>query len=863
MQHLNNLSTFILATTHKFSSEPAFIVKETDGFRRPISFLEFNELVLKTTHVLQKKYATKGFKIGLWSENRVEWCVIALATWRAGGTLVPLMHIASEAEIKNIVQAAKLDALFVSPKLYKNDDFGVDEVFSVDFKTRKNPAAKQTLGDLLQQVKFFEASKLEVAKNSGDDIAVLIFTSGTTGNPKGVMLSHTNIITNILDVIDIIPTDGIKRLVSVLPLSHMFELVGGFIVVHLKGACISYPDSLKPEDVIKELQAHQATAMAAVPLFFEILDRTIQDKLRAMPALVQGLIDQLRKVVALYPPLGKIVFSKIHSVFGGQIKYFMSGGAKIDAEVIERFKSIGICMFQGYGLTETSPVISFTSFGQDKFGSVGKVVSTLKVKIHEPQNGEGEICVQGPSVFKGYYNNPEATQAVIVNNWFHTGDIGKLDDEGFLFITGRKKDIIVTPNGKNVYPEEIEYYLKNSTQFQEVCVLGVDQGRGETIHAVLVTKLDEAGAWKELEKHSGSLADYKKVQAITVTQIELPKTATKKVKKHILRQMILDGQFGLAATTEVEGEKLNLEDQVESWVSDRIIQITKKEGFVKESTFKHDLGIDSLTFMEIISAAETQWGVAVADEDFEKIVTVNDFIKICRRGKINQIRAAKKLYFDYKANNYFWMNFFRILFNLIIVRPFLKIFFKLKVNNISEVSSHQNFLVTPNHSSHLDLLVVYASLPLHQVNKTYAVAADDYFFNNWLKALTVRILFNAVPFKRKARVDESFRICEQILKDGGNLLIYPEGTRSTTGKLSEFKPGVGRLVAGEIYSVIPAYINGAYNAFPKGSLFPKFVPVEVSFASARKFTELDKEDKKSLIDVAKAIEKDIRQLGAH
>ncbi|MBK9295031.1 MAG: AMP-binding protein [Oligoflexia bacterium] len=865
MQSTHNLTDFIISKTQKFSSQPSFIIKETSGFRRPLSFLEFNDLVLKASFILEKKFLSKGFKIGLWGENSVEWCVMALATWRAGGVLVPLMHIASEAEVTTIIKTAGLDALFISPKLYKNNNHNVSQVYALDFKIRKSPAELQTLGELLQQVKFFDASKMEPTKTKAEDLAILIFTSGTTGYPKGVMLSHKNVITNILDVIDIIPTDGVKRLVSVLPLSHMFELVGGFIVVHLKGACISYPDSLKPDDVIKELKAQKATALASVPLFFEILDRTIEEKIKALPKALQVIVDNLKKLVLLFPPLGKVFFSNIHDGFGGEVKYFMSGGAKIDPQIIERFKSVGIQMFQGYGLTETSPVISFTSIGQDKYGSVGKVVNSLKIKIHEPINGEGEICVKGPSVFMGYFNNPEATSAVIKDGWFHTGDIGHVDDEGFVFITGRKKDIIVTPNGKNVYPEEVEYYLKDSPHFQEVSVLGIDQGRGEVVHAVLVTNLDSEKTWKEIERLSEKLADYKKVAAITITQSELPKTVTKKVKKHVLREIILNNQWGSSGGSEAQvlGEKLNLEDVVESWVSEKIIFISKKENFVKQSSLRNDLGIDSLTFMELISAAETKWEIGIADEDFEKIVTVNDFVKVCRRGKVNQQRSAKKMYFNYKANNYFWMNFFRLLFNIFIIRPFVKICFKHKVNNISAISSHQNFLITPNHTSHLDLLAIYASLPITQVNKTYAVAADDYFFNNYLKAFTVRLLFNAVPFKRRARIDESFRICEQILKEGGNLLIYPEGTRSTTGKLSEFKPGVGRLVAGEIYSVVPAYIKGAYDAFPKGSFFPRFLPVEVTFAQARKFTDFDKEDKKSLAEVAKLIEQDIRLLGAN
>ncbi len=861
MTSINNISSFILDCTKKFETSPAFIVKDISGFRRPLSYKEFNDTVLKISQMLRQRFSKPGFKIGLWGENRIEWAAVALGTWHAGGILVPLMHIATEHEVGAIILRAKLDALFISPKLEKKAPNGVNNVWGLDFKIYGGQENPSTLGDLLHQMPSQNVTYSP--STTAQDLAILIFTSGTTGEPKGVMLSHGNILTNILDTIEVVPVQWKDRLVSVLPLSHMFELLGGFLVVHTKGACISYPDSLKPEDVIKELKDHKATAMAAVPLFFEILDRTINEKIKSQSTIVQNVFGTLKKAVVLYPPLGRVFFKKIHDAFGGSIKYFMSGGAKISPDIIESFRGLGIYVFQGYGLTETSPVISFTSFKNDKHGSVGRPVQSLQVRIDNPTSGEGEIVVKGPSVFTGYFENPAATAEVLKNGWFHTGDIGHLDDEGFLFITGRKKDIIVTPNGKNIYPEEIEFYLKQSPRFQEVCVLGLDKGRGETVHAALVTKLSEKEARAEIEKYTLELSDYKKIQSISLFREELPKTATKKVRKHLLLEMIKNQSAENQDSSDFSNSRtdLSLEDPIQSWTQSLLKEITKQDMFWMEQSLKHELSIDSLTFMEIISTLEKKWGAALSDGDFETIQTVGDLVKLAETGsKVSEPYKKETVPFDFRSNNFFLLNFLRILCNLLVIKPLMKLFFRFQSDGAKDLAMIGNFIVTPNHSSHLDLLAIVASLPLSMVNKTYAVAADDYFFNNPVKAFIVRVLFNAVPFKRRARVEESFKVCEDILMAGGNLVIFPEGTRSPNGKMSSFRPGVGRLLSGKAYLAVPARIKGAYDAFPKGATWPKPSAVKIVFSKPLQFESYLTEDKNSYLTIAKKLESTVSAL---
>jgi long-chain acyl-CoA synthetase len=846
-----NLAEFIFSRTNQFGNLAAFIAKDPDtGARNELSFKEFNLLVRKISGLLRAKFERPGFKVGLWGENRIEWCALAYATWHAGGTIVPLMHVATDTEIQNVIKAARLDCLFISPQLNKQGDFGVPAVFDMDL-TERSQSERTTLGRWLAESRFGSAP-VEALPVNDDDLAILIFTSGTTGNPKGVMLSHLNIRTNVIDTVDIIPGSKGDHIVSILPLSHMFEFVAGFTIAHVKGMCISYPESLKPDDVMKELSVHKANLMAAVPLFFEVIDRTIQEKLRQLPAFLQKIFAAIGPLVKRYPRLGKVVFGKVHRVFGGSIKYFASGGAKIDPAVIDRFQSLGFPMLQGYGLTETSPIISFTTYEDRlKTGSVGKIVPSVEIKIENPNaGGEGEICVKGPSVFKGYFENEEATRQVIKNGWFHTGDIGKLDRDGFLYITGRAKDIIVTPNGKNVYPEEVEEVLKKSTLFTEVTVLGLDQGRGETVHAVVVPspalpagrEAQKQAVLREIERLSQELSDYKRVQDFTISPQELPKTATRKVRKHLLKEMIVRGQLGEKSSgldSESGRSKLDRSSAPQAWLEQKLSEISKRPEIWLEAHLKHDLGMDSLTFMEIISSLEGHWNVAVPDHDLEKILTVKDLVdRIEDKTKTSPTAVASagaKTPFDYRRNNSWSMNAIRWLLHGLVIRPFMCLFFRFRVEQGPVSLEQPGLVLTPNHSSHLDLLTILASIPLKRLNKTYAVAADDYFFDKKWKAFIVRVLFNAIPFERKARPEKGFKVCEDILRHGGSLVIFPEGTRSLSGELNKFKPGVGRLLASQHYSAVPAYIVGAYQAFPKGAMLPRPHAVRVAIGRPLKF----------------------------
>lgn len=393
-----------------------------------------------------------------------------------------------------------------------------------------------------------------------DETAVIIYTSGTTGNPKGVMTTFGNLIFQVRafeKLVEIGPND---RFLSILPLNHLLELTGGFLGVLHTGGTICYTDSLYPQEIAKAMQDRQITAMIGVPLFFKALKNNIEKELRHLNALGRLYVRCANALsrVAWWSPLRRLLFSPIHRKFGGRLRAFVSGAAPLEEEVARFFDRLGLPILQGYGLTETSPVISVNTLKANRIGSVGRPLEGTEVKIDVKEAGqaEGESLTRGPHVMKGYYKQPDLTNEVIdQEGWFHTGDLGRLDQDGFLYVTGRIKNLIVLGGGKKVHPEEVEAVLSRASAVKELCVLGRmsrdghKAGREEVCAVVVPTdalakrlpedaKTVEQIIKQEFDLLAKDLAAYKRPSKIVIHSGELPKTATRKVKRPLVVQWL-------------------------------------------------------------------------------------------------------------------------------------------------------------------------------------------------------------------------------------------------------------------------------------------------------------------------------------
>lgn len=857
---MSSLHNTIFSLYQQRGSGTAFKLQLEAGGYRKVSFADARLLSLKLSAYLRSKGVVAGDKVMIVSENAPEWPVAALAVLNLRAVLVPVAAIGSNFEIENVFRAAAPKFCIYSQEISGARHLGellkAENTGSICWRTQDD----DPIGRWVES-----QGPDQVDQSSGDnDPALLIFTSGTTGNPKGVPITHGNILSNARAVVGTLSVSEYDRVVSVLPLSHMLEFTGGYVLTSLIGAEVTYIKSLKPEDLIQALRDSKATVLIAVPLLFEVISRNLQAKLNNLPGPLKRMFSLFSVWTMSFPALGKVLFYPIHAKLGGSIRFLVAGGARLQPQTFDYFRGLGITILQGYGLTETSPVLTFTTMETAAPDHVGAPVPGVEIGIFDSSgnrldNGqEGEIWAKGPSVFSGYLNS-EQNMETFSNGWFRTGDLGTLDASNLLRITGRKKDIIVTAAGKNVYPDEIEGLVMASGSFLEVAAMGINDSSGhEKIVLVVVPDktrflgLAQAEVSRECEKlaleSTKSLAEYKWPQRVEVLFEDLPKTSTRKVKKHELKKRLERLKENSTTAPAEGGEALNLKNALELAIANGISEITKVEpaNIRLEHSLSKDLGLDSLTFVELVGEVEKKFNARIEGVDFSAIVTVKDLVSALQFTSMDKTGASifNKVFFaDFRPieNQGFIWAVVRGAFNR-LVRVLLRYRYDIEVEGVENLEGDGPFIFTPNHSSHFDLLSIAGSIPARMIHRTFAVAAKDYFFNGTLKSLGARAFVNAIPFDRKGRVNESMQACREAIDQGNSLVIFPEGTRSPNGSVQEFKSGVGQLLAGHPeVKAVPVYIEGAYQIMPKGASLPGSGKLRVRYGRPISFRDMSSE----------------------
>lgn len=510
-------------------------------------------------------HGLKGKRISVIGENCYQWATSYLAAVCGTGVVVPLDKELSAQELKQLVIEADVAAVLFTKKY---EEMFKDMMASGDTKlellVNLNGSAGDEAEGILSWEGLVEEGKKLVeggdrsfidAEIYADEMSVLLFTSGTTGIAKGVMLSHRNICEDLMSAPTILNVNTWDIFFSVLPVHHTYECTCGFLMPLYKGASIAYCEGLKY--IVKNLAEVRPTMLLAVPLIFENLYNNIMKNVRK-----QGKEGLVRKVLAINKvtkkiglDLNKLLLKDILKVFGGRMRVLISGGAAIDPAILQFFNDLGFIAVQGYGLTECAPMAALNPDQHKNMrnSSVGHLLPGMEVKIEDKnEDGIGEICVKGSNVMMGYYNMPEETAKVIQDGWFHTGDLGYVDDKDFIYITGRKKNVIITANGKNVFPEELEYYLGRSNLVSESMVWAQEDEAGQDTVIVATIKPDmeeveaaigkEAAAdsaqvekllWAEVDKINEDLPFFKKIKKITVRREEFEKTTGKKIKRFV------------------------------------------------------------------------------------------------------------------------------------------------------------------------------------------------------------------------------------------------------------------------------------------------------------------------------------------
>jgi long-chain acyl-CoA synthetase len=557
VRKISNLKDMIEQSAGLYGLKPAFLVKQKGNPDYvPVSFKKYKEDIDALGTALLS-LGLKGRKIALIGENRYEWATAYLGVCNGTGIVVPLDKELPQNEIENCLQRSHADAIVFSGAVSKNIENVLKNVttckyyINMDLKEDSNGQLSYS-GLLKKGYDLISQGNREFldAVIDNEAMSILLFTSGTTDKSKAVMLSHRNIAENLMAMCSMLYIDEKDVFLSVLPAHHTYECTCGFLCQMYRGSAIAFCEGLR--HIVKNLRESKCTVMNGVPLVFESIYKQLMNQVSKKP----GAAKKLKFGIRLSNALGIVgidirrkLFAEIHEALGGHLRLFISGAAAIDPEVSRGFRNIGIKLVQGYGLTECAPIVGLNRDCWFKDDAAGLPLPGLKVAIDNPNSEAiGEIRVSGPSVMMGYYENQEATRAAIRDGWFYTGDMGFLDSDGFIHITGRMKNVIVTKNGKNVYPEEIETLLNRSDYILESLVYGKDgkddvvvcaqivpdrEKIGEDIkNGVLESQDAEAVIGQEVKRINKELVTYKYVKEFILRDTEFEKTTTKKIKRY-------------------------------------------------------------------------------------------------------------------------------------------------------------------------------------------------------------------------------------------------------------------------------------------------------------------------------------------
>lgn len=559
-----DLKDMLNKTEEIYKERPAYKFKtETPGKHRIITHKEFRDQI-KALGTALVDLGLKDERIAVISENRYEWGLAYLSIATGTGVVVPLDRALPGNEIESLILRSEAKAIFYSSKydevmneIKQKGNTKIEYFISMDLEQNKDGIYSQK--ELLSKGKKLLESgdkRFVDSKINNEEMGIMLFTSGTTSASKAVMLSHKNIVTNIMDIAKVFDINQNDTLLSFLPLHHVFECTVGFLFLISIGASIAFCDGVKY--MVDNLKEYGITAMISVPAVYDIMYRKLLKGIEK-----KGKLETVKKGIKISEALLKVkidirrkLFAEIHSNLGGKLRLLVAGGAALDPETEKGFNELGLEMVQGYGLTETAPVVAASSPKYRKLGSIGKKFPSVEVKVDNPnEEGIGELLVKAPNVMLGYYNNEEATkEAIQPDGWFHTGDLAKIDKDGYIFITGRKKNVIVLQNGKNIYPEEIETLINKVEGIKESMIYGMPDDGDLKISAKIVYDRDimkeingkqseaevEEFINEEIKKINKTMPPYKYIRNVIITEEELIKTTTLKIKRHEEMKKILN-----------------------------------------------------------------------------------------------------------------------------------------------------------------------------------------------------------------------------------------------------------------------------------------------------------------------------------
>lgn len=791
----------------EFSLLPTEFLQYDSGYRSwKYTYAQVGLAARRFAARLSENNIRKGDKVVFWSENRPEWVAAFWGCVLAGVIVVPIDYRSSQRFLRHVQEIVDAHLLLVGEEVVLTSWSGQPPVWR--------------LGDLEWTTTDCKVESVPIDKN---EVVEIVFTSGATGEPKGVLITHRNILANIVSPAQIVSRYRKwfrallpLRFLSLVPLSHMLgQVLTMFILPGIPGTAV-FMHGYSPHEIMRQIRTRHVSVLVAVPKILELLRKHVQlqfpETANPPPAASHWIFRWWR-------------YRRVHQLLGWKFWAFVVGAAPLARELEEFWSRLGFAVIQGYGLTETAPVVAFNNPFEIKEGTVGKPVAGVEVKIAP----DGEILVRGESVTSGYYEAPSQTASAFEDGWFHTGDIGILDNAANLTIRGRKKEMIVTPEGLKVFPEDVEDVLNRVPGVRESAVVGRDR-----VHAVLV--LHNSVDPDEIVRRANlQLEDHQRIRGVSIWSGDrLPRTeSTQKLKRGEIQAWLEAGRSVPVAVS--SGREMI--DLLGRYAPDRTI--------TPETTLDQ-LGLSSLDRVELMLDLEEQFDISIDEASLTGTRTISAL------DEMNTPPAA----LEFPAWNRLW--FARVIRHVALsalLMPFIRIIAHARISGREHLASLKGPVVfAPNHQSHLDTPLILSALPERYRYRVAPAMWKEYFdahfapsrhtryewFRDSLGYWLVALLFNAFPIPQsEAGARQSLRYVGDLVGDNWSVLFFPEGERTEAGEVKPFQAGIG-LIAGRLrVPVVPVRLRGVDKILHRHARWPKPGRVEITFGSPLYLTGQD------------------------
>ncbi len=802
--------------------------RQRRGYRtESFTYGDVMEMAFGLARKLEARGIAKGDRVMLWGENCAEWIAVFFGCALGGVIVVPMDDGAAADFAMRVFHQ-------VEAKLLVGSRRHVHECAAAG-----TSIASLTMEDLAQTLGPGSATRPNLALKR-DDILQIVFTSGTTAEPRGVMITHGNVLANIAPLEREMRT-YLKyerfvhpmRFLNLLPLSHVFGQFLGMFLPPLLGATVILQDELKPSEVVNTIRRERVSVLVSVPRVLQSLrqkiERDLEDRGEA------GVFRKRFKAAEGKHFLRRWwMFRAIRRRFGWKFWAFISGGAALDSETEQFWDRLGYAAIQGYGLTETTSLISVNHPFRLGKGSIGKVLPGREVKLAE----DGEILVRGGGVTSGYWDKDGPQKVSDAEGWYRTGDIGALDEVGNLYFKGRKKEVIVTPGGTNVYPEDLEAALRRQPEVKDCVVVGIERGGNAEPCAVVILRGD-AGPETVVRRANESLAEYQRMRMwLQWAQEDFPRTNTQKPRRNLIRDAAQAQMLHSSAAPASEGSPLT---ELITRVSGR-----PAGAFREDANLDSDLGLSSLDRVELLSALEDRYQVDLSETRFSAVQTVGDLERMLRG------EAAPSAGYHYPNWTLGWpVTWLRLFAHYLLLRPAIVLLGWPRIEGREHLRGVKGpLLVVSNHVGDVDGGFILTALPARFRHRIATATGGEalealrtptpgrnlflriYDRVQWILGVS---LLNLFPLPREAGFRRSFAYAGEAVDRGYSVLVFPEGKHTTDGKINPFRAGIGLLAANLAIPVLPMRIDGLFELKHAGKKFAAPWKIFVRIGEVKRF----------------------------